>query len=99
MRAALQVRRPCSWRALLSAHLFGREQRRLVLRHERINDLLQRFAVEDLWQLVERQIDPMIGHPALREIVGADALGAVAAADLPAARSGAFGIPPLRSAS
>ena len=34
----------------------------------------------------------MIAHPALREIVGADALGAVARADLAAARGGARGI-------
>ncbi|KAG5730129.1 hypothetical protein E4T56_gene4184, partial [Termitomyces sp. T112] len=35
---------------------------------------------EDFGQAVERQVDPVIGDAALREIIGADAFGAVAAA-------------------
>ena len=43
-------------------------------------------AVHDLLQLVERQIDAVIGDAALRKVVGADALGAIAAAHLQAPR-------------
>ena len=42
-------------------------------------DLAERFAFDHLRQLVERQVDAVVGDAALREIVGADALGAVAA--------------------
>src|SRR5262245_36897841 len=63
----------------------GRQQLGLVLGHERVDDLAERLALDDLRQLVEREIDAVVAHPALREIVGADALGAVAGADLAAA--------------
>ena len=49
-------------------------------------DQLARVAVHDVVELVERQIDAVIGDAALRKIIGADALGAVARADLELAR-------------
>src|SRR5260370_29052843 len=49
---------------------------------ERVDDLVERFARHHLVDLVERQVDAVVGDATLREIVGADALGAVAAADL-----------------
>ena len=39
------------------------------------------IALHDEKQLVQREIDAVIGHPALRKIVGADAITAVAAAN------------------
>ena len=68
---------------------FGRQQLGLMLGDQRVDDLAQRFAFHHLGQIVERQIDAVIGDAALREIVGADALGAVARADLILALGGA----------
>jgi hypothetical protein len=48
--------------------------------------MLAAAAVAGLVELVERQVDAVIGDAALREIIGADALGAVAGADLQLAR-------------
>ncbi|ABA50496.1 hypothetical protein BURPS1710b_3601 [Burkholderia pseudomallei 1710b] len=56
-----------------------------MLAHER-GDQLVEIAVHDLFELVQRQVDPVIGHPALREVVRADPLGAVARADQALAR-------------
>ena len=39
------------------------------------------LAVHDALDLVERQVDAVVGDAALREVVGADALGTVARAD------------------
>ncbi len=50
---------------------------RLVRRYAAVNDLLK-IAIHDLFQLLERQIDPVICHTPLREIVRADLLGTVA---------------------
>src|SRR5689334_15491520 len=74
---------------------FGGEQSRLVLCGERLDDLAERFALHDLRQLVERQVDAVIGHATLREIIGANALGAIARADLLLALRRARGIEPL----
>ena len=63
---------------------------------QRLDDLVERLAVEHLVELVERQVDAVVGDPPLRKIVGADALGAVAGADLPAPRGRAFRIGLLR---
>ena len=68
------------------------EKRCLVVGHQRIDDLVQPDAVDHLGQLVERQVDAMVGDAPLRKIVGADALGAVAAADLAAPVGSPFGI-------
>src|SRR3954462_803059 len=51
----------------------------LVLRHQRAGDLVQ-VAGHHLVDLVEREVDAMVGHAALREVVGADAVAAVAGA-------------------
>src|SRR4029453_13335947 len=50
----------------------------LVLGHERVDDLAQRLALDDLRQLVEGEVDAVVAHAPLRKIVGADALGAIA---------------------
>ena len=60
---------------------------------------LKRFAFDHLRQLVEREIDAVIADAALRKIVGADALGAVARADLAAPVGRALGVLLLRSES
>ena len=48
-------------------------------RREAVEQLLHR-AAHDGVQLVQREVDPMVGHAVLREVVGADALAAVAGA-------------------
>ncbi len=61
----------------------SRERRqllRLVLLRERIHDLIE-LAVHDGVDLVQRQVDPVVRHAALRKIVRADALAAIARAD------------------
>src|SRR4051794_27435285 len=60
----------------------GRQQLRLMLGDERIDDFTQRLAFDDRRQLVEREIDAVIADAALRKIIGADALRAVAGTDL-----------------
>ena len=75
-----------------SRRAFGRQQFGLVLGHQRVDDLVQRLAFHHLRQLVQRQIDAVIGDAALRKIIGADAFGAVAGADLPAPLGGALGV-------
>src|SRR5215472_18182612 len=69
--------------------ILRRELRRLIFRDQGIDDFAERFALENLRQLVERQIDAVVGYAPLRIIVGADALGAVAAPDLAAPFGGA----------
>lgn len=60
-----------------------------MVRNERVDHLVQ-IALHDLIQLIERQVDAMIGHSALREIVSPDTFAAIPAADLALAVSGAF---------
>ena len=55
----------------------------------------KRFTRHHLRQLVERQVDAVVGDAALREIIGADALAPVAGADLLAAVGRARGIDAL----
>ena len=43
-----------------------------------IDDFAQAFALHHLGQIVERQIDAVVGDAPLRKVVGTDALGAVA---------------------
>src|SRR5262249_16496141 len=66
-----------------------RQHFRLMLAHQRVDDLAQRFAFHHLRQLVEGEIDAVVPPPPLRKIIGADALGAIAGADLPAPLGGA----------
>ena len=49
----------------------------LIFRDECVNDLSQVVARENALKLVQREIDAVIGHAALGEIVGADALGTI----------------------
>ena len=58
----------------------ARELVGLVLGGERVGEVVQ-VAVHDLLDLVQREVDAVVGHAALREVVGADAVGAVAGAD------------------
>ncbi len=93
-KASASARRACATvmlRAIerTASGAFGRQQLGLMLGDQRVDDLAQRLALHHLGQIVERQIDAVVGDAALREIVGADALGAVAAS-----RSG-----PCRSAA
>src|SRR3972149_2340662 len=61
----------------------------LVLGGKRAGQL-GKVAIHDVLDLVQREVDAVIGHASLREIVGADALGAVAAADQALARRRLF---------
>ena len=83
---------PCGRRCTRHVSALGREQRGLMLGHQRVDDLAERLAFHHLRQLVERQIDAVVGDAALRKIIGADALGAVAGADLAAPLGGARGV-------
>src|SRR5690606_20043757 len=65
--------------------------RRLILGDQRIDDFIEPVPGDDLGQLVEGQVDPVVGHPSLREIIGADTFRAIAGPHLALA---AFG--PLR---
>ena len=62
-----------------------------MLGNERIGQLFQ-ITVHDEIQLVQRQVDAVVRHAALREIVGADALAAVARADQTLAGGGFLGL-------
>src|SRR3990170_73925 len=64
------------------------EQLRLVIGDQRVDDLVE-FAHHHPVELVERQIDAMVGDAALREVISADPLRAVARTDLRFARFGA----------
>src|SRR5215468_9152853 len=83
---------PTPWasaRAASRRRPFRRQQFRLVLGHQRVDDLAQRLAFDHLRQLVKREIDAVVAHAPLRKIIGADALGTVAGADLAAPLGGA----------
>src|SRR5882672_1444182 len=67
-------------RIALRALRESREQLGLVLRGESVGELGQ-VAVHDVLDLVQREVDAVVGHAALREVVGANAIGAVAGAD------------------
>src|SRR3569833_2847857 len=79
-------------RALAQLVLERAQARGLVLGDQRIDHVVQRLALHDLGQVVERQVDAVVGHPALRVVVGADALGTGAGADLALACVGAGGV-------
>ena len=57
---------------------------------ERFDNLGQAGPLEHLVELVKRQIDAVVGHPPLWEIVGPDPLRAVARTDHRLARAGAL---------
>src|SRR5262245_31176387 len=75
--------------------LGGGEKLSLMLGHQRADQFLEPRPFDNLVELVEGEIDAVIGDAALREIIGADALGAVARPDLAAPRGRALGIEAL----
>src|SRR5512141_138405 len=77
--------RKASRGALLVGH--RREQVGLMLARKRIRQL-EEIAIDDRIDLVEGEIDAMVGDAPLREIVRADALAAIAAADQALAHRG-----------
>src|SRR3546814_16024731 len=92
---ASQIRAPPSpatqERGWLSAIRQARKFIGLVLLRQPLDQRVQR-ALEHVRQVVQRQaLHPVVGDPALRVGVGADALAEVAAADLPLARGGGGG--------
>src|SRR5579863_457648 len=62
-----------------------------VVDHERLNDGID-VALDEGGEVVKRQLDPVVGDAILGEIVSADALVALAAADLFLAFGGVFGV-------
>ena len=60
-----------------------------------IDHFIQRFAGHDLVELVEREMDPVVGQSALRKIIGANAFGAIPGTDLGTPVGGALGVEPL----
>ena len=52
-----------------------------------IDHIVELLAAEDPLELVQGQVDAMVGHPALRKVISANALGAVARAHLKLARA------------
>src|SRR3990167_3553130 len=69
-----------------------REAIGLILRSQRIDELAERVAAHHIAQIVQCQIDAVIGDAALREVIGADALRPVAGADHALARRRPFGV-------
>ncbi len=53
----------------------------MVFGDQRIDDLAQPIAGQNLVEVVEREVDAVVGDATLREIVSADALGAVSLTD------------------
>src|SRR5436305_3443600 len=78
-------------RSPLSRRPLGRQQLGLMLRHQCVDDLAQRLALDDLGQLVQGQVDAVIADSRLRKIVGTNSLGAVSGTDLAAALGSALG--------
>src|SRR5687767_5529260 len=62
--------------------LFG-----LIFLLQRLDQAFQ-VAVDHVRELVQRQVDAMVGHAALRKVIGADAFGTIARTDLQFARAG-----------
>ena len=51
------------------------------MRHERFDEAVD-VAIDDRGQIIKSQLDAVVGHAVLPEVVGADALVAFAGADL-----------------
>src|SRR5271165_3644195 len=68
------------------------QQRSLMLGYQRIDDLAQRLALDNLRKLIEGEIDAVVAHAPLRKIVGADALGTITRPYLSTALRGAFSV-------
>ena len=89
----LRRRRPSSRsrNSPMALFLDGGEQARLMLGDQGIDDLVEAAPLQHQIEAVQREADAVIGDAPLRKIIGADALRAVAGADLAAA-----GLRPLR---
>jgi hypothetical protein len=61
--------------------LIRRQPRRLILRRQRIDKLVE-LPLHDAIDLIKCKIDPMVRNPPLREIIRPDALAAITCADL-----------------
>ena len=61
------------------------------MRGQRVDDFGQ-IARHHPVERIERQVDPVIGHPPLGKVIGADAFAAVARSDLALAVGGAFAV-------
>src|SRR5262245_17029166 len=66
----------------------GREFARLMFCYQSIYQLVERGACQHFIEPVQRQADAMVGDAPLRKVVGADALRAIARADLALALGG-----------
>src|SRR5580693_5412550 len=58
------------------------EQLGLTLGGQRVDDLVQPLPFHDAFERIKGQVDAMVGHPPLREVIGANALRAVARPNL-----------------
>ena len=63
----------------------------LIVRDQSIDHFVD-FTFDHPVELVERQVDPVVGHPPLREVIGSDPLGPIARADLALAVRRAFAV-------
>src|SRR5439155_310392 len=79
-RSPPRARRPPSPGPPLHPSAGRRQRLGLLARHQRVHDRVD-LAVQHAVQGVEGHVDPVVGHPALGEVVGADLLRAVARAD------------------
>src|SRR5438876_3925158 len=79
-RSPLRARRPPSPAPPPHPSAGRRQRLGLLARHQRVHDRVD-LAVEHAVQGVEGHVHPVVGHPALGEVVGADLLRAVARAD------------------
>ena len=68
---------------------------RFILGRKRVDQFAQPRAFEHFIELVQRQVNAVVGDPALGEIIGADAFRTVARADHRLARAGALARQPL----
>ena len=57
-----------------------------MIRDQRIDERIKTVSSHDLFEVVKREIDAMIGDAPLRKIVGPDALRTIARTDLQFAR-------------
>src|SRR5437667_5791698 len=79
-RSPPRARRPASRTPPPRPSARRRQRLGLLAHDERVHDRVD-VAVEHAVEGVEGQVDTVVGHPALREVVGADLLRAVARAD------------------
>src|SRR5215813_6463322 len=81
-RRAAAIVKAVTWRSDAGIFINRCELRCLLIRHQRVDQLIERCSLEHLIELVQRQADAMVGDASLRKIVGANALGTVTGSDL-----------------